>query len=109
MCGGLFHGVRKYIENLSENSFSEKAYEIAYNSAASVNWWDPNMGNRINKLPKELIQIIWNQERYFCIGNDGNGIVTVRFTMRNENIRIFGARYWREGRDKYEQKKNNVR
>ena len=45
------------------------------------------------------------EERFFCIGNDGNGIVTVRFTMRKENIRIFGAGYWREGRDKYEQKK----
>ena len=46
------------------------------------------------------------EERFYCIGNDGNGILTVRFTMRNENIRIFGAGYWREGRDKYEQKKN---
>ena len=35
---------------------------------------------------------------------DGHGIITVRFTMRNENIRIIGAGYWREGRDKYEQK-----
>ena len=49
-----------------------------------------------------------NEERFFCIGNDGNGIVTVRFTMRNKNIRIFGAGYWREGRDKYEQKKSTV-
>jgi uncharacterized DUF497 family protein len=48
------------------------------------------------------------EDRYFCIGNDGNGIVTVRFTMRDENIRIFGAGYWREGRDKYEQKKSRI-
>ena len=46
------------------------------------------------------------EDRFFCIGNDGNGIITVRFTMRNGNIRIIGAGYWREGRDKYEQKKN---
>jgi len=46
------------------------------------------------------------EERFFCIGNDGNGIVTVRFTIRNGNIRIFGAGYWREGRDKYETKNN---
>ena len=44
------------------------------------------------------------EERFFCIGNDGNGKVTVRFTIRNGNIRIFGAGYWREGRCKYEQK-----
>jgi uncharacterized DUF497 family protein len=47
------------------------------------------------------------EERFFCIGNDGNGIITVRFTMRSENIRIIGAGYWREGRNKYE-KKNNL-
>ena len=45
------------------------------------------------------------EERFFCIGNDGDGIVTVRFTMRNGNIRIIGAGYWREGKLKYEQKK----
>jgi len=48
------------------------------------------------------------EKRFFCIGNDGNGIVTVRFTMRNENIRILGAEYWREGRYRYEQKKNKL-
>jgi len=44
------------------------------------------------------------EDRFFCIGDDGNGVVTVRFTMRNEKIRIIGAGYWREGREKYEQK-----
>lgn len=33
------------------------------------------------------------EERFFCIGNTGEGIATVRFTMRNENIRIIGAGY----------------
>jgi uncharacterized DUF497 family protein len=47
------------------------------------------------------------EERFFCIGNDGDGIVTVRFTMRNSNIRIFGAGYWREGRNRYE-KENSL-
>ena len=47
------------------------------------------------------------EKRYFCIGNDGNGILTVRFTMRNENIRIIGAGYWREGKERYE-KKNHL-
>jgi len=46
-----------------------------------------------------------NEERFFCIGNIGIGIVTVRFTIRDKNIRIFGAGYWREGRIRYEQKK----
>jgi uncharacterized DUF497 family protein len=49
-----------------------------------------------------------NEERFFCIGAGGKGILTVRFTMRNGNIRIFGAGYWREGRNRYEQKQNYV-
>lgn len=40
--------------------------------------------------------------RYFCIGKIENGIVTVRFKMRKENIRIFGAVFWRTGRKLYE-------
>lgn len=44
------------------------------------------------------------EERLFCIGKIDNGIVTVRFTMRNRSIRIFGAGYWREGRKLYEER-----
>lgn len=43
-----------------------------------------------------------DEDRFFCKGKIEPGIVTVRFTMRNNNIRIFGAGYWREGRKKYE-------
>ena len=45
-----------------------------------------------------------DEERFFCIGKIENGIVTVRFTMRKQNIRIIGAGYWREGRKLYETK-----
>jgi len=44
-----------------------------------------------------------SETRYFLYGDTGNGIVTVRFIIRNGNIRIIGAGYWREGRKKYEQ------
>ena len=43
-----------------------------------------------------------NEKRYLCIGNTGEGIATVRFVMREEKIRIFGAGYWRKGRKEYE-------
>ncbi|MCL2381007.1 MAG: BrnT family toxin [Treponema sp.] len=49
------------------------------------------------------------EKRFFCVGHDGTGIVTVRFTVRGENLRIIGAGYWREGRIKYEREKNNLR
>lgn len=47
------------------------------------------------------------EKRYFCMGKLGNGILTVRFTYRNGLIRIFGAGFWRKGRQIYE-KENKV-
>jgi len=37
------------------------------------------------------------EQRYYCFGNVGGGILTVRFTYRGGMIRIFGAGYWRKG------------
>ena len=42
------------------------------------------------------------EERFYCFGRLGEGIVTVRFTYRDEVIRIFGAGYWRKGKRIYE-------
>ena len=43
------------------------------------------------------------EERLFCIGRVESKILTVRFTYREGEIRIYGAGYWREGRRYYEQ------
>jgi uncharacterized protein len=43
------------------------------------------------------------EQRYFCFGQVGGGIMTVRFTWRDGRIRIFGTGYWRKGRTIYEQ------
>jgi uncharacterized DUF497 family protein len=40
--------------------------------------------------------------RYFCFGQVGAGILTVRFTYRESIIRIHGAGYWRKGKRTYE-------
>jgi uncharacterized DUF497 family protein len=42
-----------------------------------------------------------NEERYFCCGMVEGEILTVRFTVRGETIRIIGAGYWRKGRTMY--------
>jgi uncharacterized protein len=42
------------------------------------------------------------EQRYYCFGAVGGGILTVRFTYRQGIIRIFGAGYWRKGRQIYE-------
>jgi hypothetical protein len=44
------------------------------------------------------------ERRYYCFGRVGDGIMTVRFTYRQNAIRIFGAGYWRKGKAIYENK-----
>lgn len=40
--------------------------------------------------------------RYFGFGRVGEGVLTVRFTLRGERVRIIGAGFWRRGRSYYE-------
>ena len=44
------------------------------------------------------------EHRYFCYGIVDGYVITVRFTVRNTTIRIFGAGYWRSGRRMYHEK-----
>jgi uncharacterized DUF497 family protein len=43
------------------------------------------------------------ENRFYCLGQAGDGIMTVRFTYRDNVIRIFGAGYWRKGKKLYEE------
>jgi len=43
------------------------------------------------------------EERFFCFGLVDGRVLTVRFTYRHKRIRIFGAGYWRKGKEHYEQ------
>ena len=45
------------------------------------------------------------EERWFCVGDIGTGVVTIRFTIRGTGIRIFGAGYWRKMRRMYYRQK----
>lgn len=42
------------------------------------------------------------ENRYYCFGKVGGGVITVRFTYRGGVIRIFGGGYWRKGSNIYE-------
>jgi len=57
-------------------------------------------------VPRRVIAMDANhstgEERYFCFGAMGSGILTVRFTYRSNVIRIVGAGYWRKGKRIYE-------
>lgn len=46
------------------------------------------------------------EQRYFCIGKVSRGVITVRFTYRENKIRVFGAGFWRQGKKLYEETNN---
>lgn len=68
-------------------SFSEAQYAFA----------DPH-----RLIPQDLAHSL-AEERFYCFGMVGGGDLTVRFTYREEVIRIIGAGYWRRGKAIYEQ------
>jgi len=39
------------------------------------------------------------EQKFYCLGVVGEGILTVRFTYRNYVIQLFGAGYWRKGKE----------
>ncbi|MFV2058748.1 MAG: BrnT family toxin [Thiohalomonadales bacterium] len=58
-----------------------------------------------NRVIAEDLDHSQNEKRFYCFGlnEQGNGILTVRFTYRLNCIRIIGAGYWRKGKKIYEQ------
>jgi uncharacterized DUF497 family protein len=44
-----------------------------------------------------------SERRYFAFGRVSGGVLTVRFSIRGERVRIIGAGYWRKGKAFYEQ------
>jgi uncharacterized DUF497 family protein len=84
--------------------------------------WDPRKdreNQRKHDVPFEVAQYAFadpdrviaedithsqEEQRFFCFGMVGEGVLTVRFTVRGSAIRIFGAGYWRKGKKVYESK-----
>ena len=57
-----------------------------------------------NRVIAEDLQHSESEKRYYCFGKASGGIMTVRFTYRENLIRILGAGYWRRGKKIYESK-----
>jgi uncharacterized DUF497 family protein len=57
------------------------------------------------RLIAEDVEHSNDEQRYYCFGQVGEGIMTVRFTYRANKIRIIGAGYWRKGKKIYEKSK----
>jgi uncharacterized DUF497 family protein len=55
-----------------------------------------------SRIILEDVEHSHSEKRYYCLGKAAGGILTVRFTDRQGIIRIFGAGYWRKGKQIYE-------
>ncbi|PID40286.1 MAG: hypothetical protein CR984_04000 [Proteobacteria bacterium] len=84
--------------NETKNRINIEKHGVSFNEAQYA-FADPD------RMILEDVKHSADEKRYFCIGKIGKGIVTVRFTIRKENIRIFGAGFWRKGKKRYEEKK----
>ena len=55
-----------------------------------------------NRVIAEDLSHSARETRYYCFGRVEGGVLTVRFTFRDNIVRIFGAGYWRRGKTIYE-------
>lgn len=62
----------------------------------------------LNRLIAKDLEHSSDEDRFYCFGKVNESIMTVRFTYRNNKIRIIGAGYWRKGKKIYEQSKRSL-
>lgn len=55
-----------------------------------------------NRVIAEDLSHSSSEKRHYCFGLVKDGVLTVRFVYRDDVIRIFGAGYWRKGKQIYE-------
>ena len=76
-----------------------KRHRVTFETA-TLAFLDSNRIIAVDSLHSEA------EPRKFCIGKAGNRVVTVRFTLRGNRIRIIGAGYWRKGKKIYEKERS---
>jgi len=84
-----------------KDSANQKKHGISFEEA-QLAFIDPN-----RVIATDHVHSNDREQRFFCFGKTARGVLTVRFTLRGDNIRIFGARLWREGKGIYE-KQNEI-
>jgi len=84
----------------TKNKVNQKKHKISFEEAQ----YAFSDSNRIIAKDSEHSE---SEERFYCFGKIAENIVTVRFTYRNNKIRIIGAGYWRKGKQIYE-KENKI-
>ena len=83
-----------------KNELNQKKHNISFEEAQFA-------FSDINRIIAIDLEHSEKEERYYCFGKIEESIVTVRFTYRNNKIRIIGAGYWRKGKQIYE-KQNKI-
>ena len=81
----------------NKNSINLEKHGVSFEVAQGV-FYDPN------RLTLEDTAHSSEKIRYFCIGEVYGNVLTVRFVIRNDKIRIIGAGHWRKGKKLYEQR-----
>jgi len=83
--------------DLTKSLLNLKKHGCSFEEAMEV-FADPNVIHLED--PKHSSE----ENRYYAVGQTTQGfILTVRYTLRGETIRIFGASLWRKWRKFYEQ------
>ena len=91
-----YFSIALYFESLIYYVYEEK-HKVSFIKAQQV-FLDPQ------RVIVEDMAHSSEEDRHYCIGRVGDGVMTVRFTYRGNIIRIYGAGYWRKGRKIYEDK-----
>ncbi len=78
-----------------KNQENQKKHKVSFEQAQMV-FTDPYL-----LLLKDEIHSTPEEQRFYAVGQIQGGIVTVRFTVRNRMIRIFGAGFWSKYRKRY--------
>lgn len=86
--------------DVEKNILNQKKHGVSFEEAAKA-FMDPM------RIIAKDIDHSQTEERFYCFGRIEEEILTVRFTYRFGIIRIFGAGYWRKGKQIYE-KENNI-
>jgi uncharacterized protein len=84
----------------NKNKLNRKKHNISFDEAQYA-------FSDVKRIIAKDLEHSDSEERYYCFGKIEENIVTVRFTFRNNKIRIIGAGYWRKGKQIYE-KQNKI-
>ncbi len=80
----------------AKNRENQRKHGVSFEAAEGV-FFDPYL------IVREDATHSVDEPRFFAFGKVAARVMTVRFTLRANVIRIFGAAYWRKGAKIYEE------